>query len=332
VTQVLLDLTEPVGGASAFSEKMWPAALSAVAMPEGKVYYLPWIAGIRGAVLTVAQEHMSEAGIDYMGFETFDDVIEAGKTLTQTDSEGRMTRSGWSPYSSQWMLFLSYIWQLGGEFLDEANGTWSFGTDEAQAAAEYIYDMYWTHKTCDFDLFEDEYEAQGQGLISITGQGAWTASAMTDVNELPSDNIVTPPLAGAEEYVLYPDHIACWGLSQRLVEDKQKLQASLDFGLTITGPAGLVQAFEDYSGVCMSKEVYDDPGIQDVKYGPMSKRIAEAMWPVARYPQTYLAGYGDATDSLMRAMRQEITIPEALTEMEEALQDGEDAVRARLGI
>ena len=48
-TQVFLELTDIAGGAQALEEAMWPAAFSALDVPEGKILYLPWLAGIRGA-------------------------------------------------------------------------------------------------------------------------------------------------------------------------------------------------------------------------------------------------------------------------------------------
>jgi ABC-type glycerol-3-phosphate transport system substrate-binding protein len=330
VTKVLLDVTDVVGGAAALAEKMWPAALSATAMPKGKIYYLPWLAGIRGACITVVNDHLKEAGIDYLAFKNFDDIIAAGKKLTKRDAAGKITRSGWSPESALVMLFLSYIWQLGGEFLDEAKGKWSLQTPEAKAAFQYLADMYWVHKTVDFGLWESEFDAQGRGVISICAQGAWTGSFMTDTQKIPSDNIVTPPLPNAKKHVLYPDHIACWGLSKRLAKEPQKLKATLDLALLLTGPEGLVDAFQDYSGVCMTKAVYQDPRISKVKFGLMSKRIAEGMWPIARFPQTYVANLGLMSDALTRALKKELAPDAALTEMEQILQKEEDASRKRV--
>jgi ABC-type glycerol-3-phosphate transport system substrate-binding protein len=330
VSKVLLDITDAAGGASALEAKMWPAAFAATAVPKGRVYYLPWLAGIRGACITVVIDHLKEAGIDYFGFKTMDDVIAAGKKLTKTDTSGKITRSGWSPESALVILFMSYIWQLGGEFLDEEKGKWSFQTPEAKSAFQYLADMYWVHKTVDFGLWAAEFDAQQQGLISMCAQGAWTASSQTDAQKIPSDNIVTPPLSNAKKYVLYPDHIACWGLSRRLAKDQAKLKAALDLGLLLTGPEGLVDAFQDYSGVCMTKAVYQDPRISKVKYGLMSKRIAEGMWPVARYPKTYVANLGLMNDALVRALKKELAPDAALTEMEQVLQKEEDASRKRV--
>jgi hypothetical protein len=150
------------------------------------------------------------------------------------------------------------------------------------------------------------------------------------VAEIPADNLVTPPLANAVEYVLYPQHAGGWGISRRLVDDADKLQASVDFALTIVGTDATLQAFDFYSGVAPSKEAYNDPRISDMKFGEMSKRVAETMWPVARYPQDHVAQQGPAATELDRAMRKEITIQEALANMDAYLQEQEDQARERL--
>jgi ABC-type glycerol-3-phosphate transport system substrate-binding protein len=313
-------------------EQMWPAAFTAVDVPGGKVYYIPWLAGIRGAAMTVNTAHLAEQSIDYLNFGSFEELVDAGKALTQTNSDGKVTRSGFSPRSSQYQLLWSLIWQLGGNFFDRESGQWSHNTPEGEAAAQILYDIYWTHQTCDFELFTSEFEAVSQQLVSIWGDGAWTAGVQTDVAEVPCDNIVTPYLANAVEQVLYPQHMAGFGLSKRLANDPDKLQAALDFALLLTGPDAIIQAFDFYSGVGMAKAVYEDPRIEEVKYGLMSKRVATGMWPVARYPQDHVAQQGPAATELDRAMRQEITIQEALANMDAYLQEQEDQARERLGM
>lgn len=329
VTKVFLELTDIAGGAKSLGEAMWPAAFGVLDVPGEKVFYLPWLAGIRGAALTVNQEQLAEKKIDYLNFKTFEEVIEAGKTLTEKSGD-KISRAGYSPRSSQYQLLWSLIWQMGGDFFDRETGKWSHSTEIGEQAAQLIYDVYWKDQTCDFDLFTAEYDAVSQKLVSIWGDGAWTASVQTDSAKVVSDNIVTPFLADAKEKVLYPQHIAGWGLSKRLADQKDKLTASLDFAQYIVSADSLIQAFDSYSGVCMTKAVYTDPRIEKVKYGPMSKRIAEGMWPVAKYPGDHVANQAPASTELERAMRKEITIKEALANMDTYLQDQENQARERI--
>ncbi|HXF60336.1 MAG TPA: substrate-binding domain-containing protein [Caldilineaceae bacterium] len=332
ISQVFLDITDVAGGAAALEEAMWPSAFNAVDAPGGKVYYLPWLAGLRGAATTVNTAHLAEQNIDYTAFENYEAMVEAGKQLTQTNADGKISRSGYSPRSAQYQLLWSFIWQLGGEFFDRETGVWSHSSPEGEAAAQILYDIYWTHQTCDFELFTSEFEAVSQGLVSIWGDGAWTAGVQTDVAEIPADNIVTPLLANRVEDVLYPQHIAGFGLSRRLSEDSAKLQAAIDFAQLLVSADGLIQTFDFYSGVCMTKAVYEDPRIEDVKYGPMSKRVATGVWPIARYPGDHVAQQGPAATELDRAMRQEISIQEALANMDAYLQEQEDQARERIGM
>ncbi|MGQ9554497.1 MAG: ABC transporter substrate-binding protein [Anaerolineae bacterium] len=332
VTKVFLDITEPAGGAAALGEKMWPAAFNVLDVPEGKVYYLPWLAGIRGAVVTVNTDHMAEKSIDYLNWQSYDEIIEAGKSLTQKNADGKITRAGYSPRSSQYVLMPTLMWQMGGAPYDKSTGKWSFNSAEGEQAAQFLYDIYWKHETCDFELFQSEYEAVSQKLVSIWGDGAWTASVQKTVAGIPTDNIPTPKLANAAENIQNPDHIACWGLSKRLAGATDKLKPAIDFAMEIVGPDALILAFDFYSGVCMTKAVYQDPRIEKVQFGLMSKRVAEGMWPVARYNQDHVADHGPAATELDRAMRKEISIKEALTNMDAYLQEQEDAARERIGI
>jgi hypothetical protein len=64
----------------------------------------------------------------------------------------------------------------------------------------------------------------------------------------------------------------------------------------------------------------------------MSKRIAEGMWPVARYPQDRVANHAPASTELDKAMRQEISIQEALVNMDTYLQEQENEARERIGL
>ncbi len=329
-TQVFLELTDIAGGAQALKEAMWPAAFSALDVPEGKILYLPWLAGIRGAALTVNKDQLAEQNIDYLNFKTLEEVIEAGKALTEKNADGKISRSGLSLRSSQYQLLWSLIWQMGGEFFDRETGQWTHSTEIGEQAAQMIYDTYWTDQTCDFELFTSEFEAVSQKLVSIWGDGAWTCSVQTDSAQINADNIVTPRLADKVNDVVYPQHIAGWGLSKRLADAGDKLTSGLEFAQYLVSADSTIQAFDAYSGVCMTKAVYDDPRIEQVKYGAISKRIATEMWPIAKYPGDHVANQGPAGTEFERALRQEITIKEALANMDAYLQDQENQARERI--
>ena len=98
ITRVFLDITDAAGGSAALEEKMWPAAFQAVEIPGNKVYYLPWLAGIRGAAMTVNRDHTdAEAGIDYLNFRNFRRGDRGWRCHDrELNDEGKVTRSGYS--------------------------------------------------------------------------------------------------------------------------------------------------------------------------------------------------------------------------------------------
>ncbi|RIK43100.1 MAG: hypothetical protein DCC55_06855, partial [Chloroflexi bacterium] len=59
-------------------------------------------------------------------------------------------------------------------------------------------------------------------------------------------------------------------------------------------------------------------------------RIAEGMWPVARFPGDHVANHGPASTEFERALRQEISITEALANIDAYLQEQEDQARERI--
>jgi hypothetical protein len=64
----------------------------------------------------------------------------------------------------------------------------------------------------------------------------------------------------------------------------------------------------------------------------MSKRVAEGMWPRGRYNADHIADLGPAYTELDRFLRQEITVQEALGNMDAYCQEQEDAARERIGL
>ena len=153
VTELFLNLSKYMGGAKTLDAIAYPSALSAVALPAGQAYYVPDLAGIRGASLTVNATQFEKKGINYLNLATWDDVISAAKELTEFKGS-TMTRSGLSPITglANLAMLQSWVWQLGGEFYNTETGKWNFSTAEGKAAAQALYDLYWTDKVASFDL------------------------------------------------------------------------------------------------------------------------------------------------------------------------------------
>jgi hypothetical protein len=144
--------------------------------------------------------------------------------------------------------------------------------------------------------------------------------------------MLTPLLADATTDVLYPEHIAVVTLSRRLAEDETKLQHCVAIAQELVKADALIDITNSYTGLLCSQALYDDPRINETTFGPISKRLAEGVWPKARFPRDHVANQAPAQVELDRAMRGEITIQEALANADAYLNDQEQQARERIGI
>ena len=105
-------------------------------------------------------------------------------------------------------ILQSWVWQLGGEFYNSGTGKWNFSTAEGKAAAQALYDLYWTDKVASFDLANDNNETTQfqRGLVSSNLNGMWQISSIEEtVPGFSADAIVTPFLTGYTTQVRDPD-------------------------------------------------------------------------------------------------------------------------------
>lgn len=330
ISRVWLQLDDFFGGRAALEEIVFPSAMNLIDTPNGAAYYLPYLSGLDGIVTTVNVNHYKEAGIDYLALATFEELVEAGKTLTQFEGD-TLTRAGLSMIDTAYFSLMTLIYQKGGNFFDLETGVWSFNTEEGAAALQLLHDLIWVDKTAAFGVYDSDGEGFLQNKVSSHCNGAYTiASSESQVPELDADGIPLPPLADAVENVVSPYNIAVVTLSRRLADSGDKLDASVGVVGNLFSADALLAITEVYSGALASQSLYSDPRIEQTKYGPLSKRIAEATWGRARYPQGRVASPAPAMQEVDRALRQEITIQEALANLDAYHNEQESQVRERL--
>lgn len=334
VSRLFLPLGQYMGGRAALEEAVFPAAFSVLDTPGDEVYYVPFAAGLRGAATTVNLGQYEEQGIDPLAFTSWDDVAAAAEALTLRDGD-TITRAGLSPIGGLTGLVIlkQWIWQQGGEFYDRESGTWNLATSEGEAAMQRLYDLFWTTPVTSFDLItvDTEFDDFNRGAVSTHLNGAWAVGFHEQiVPDLDADGLPTPVLAGGEE-VYYPDHVAVTTLSRRLAEDEAKLGHAIGVLEELLSPDALLEMTETYTGSLLNQKLYDDPRIMETRYGPTSKRIAEAVWPKSRFPGDRVSNVEPAQQELERALRKEIGIMEALQNADAYLNEQERQVRQRMG-
>jgi ABC-type glycerol-3-phosphate transport system substrate-binding protein len=331
VSRLWLELDDYFGGRAAIEELVYPGALGLIETPEDKTFYLPYLSGLDGVTLTLNQQHYLDARIDYTTFTTWEEYVEAGKALTQASGD-EVTRAGLSCHSTAYYMLGSFIYQTGGNFFDKESGTWSYATAEGEAALQRIYDLLWTDRTASLTLAASDADGFLEGTISTISSGAYLAGSAAGVSpDRKTDVVALPPVAGAVEDVVSPYNLSVITLSRRLADDETKLQHCVGIVNEMLSADAMIDITNSYSGILCSPRLYADPRVEQTTYGAMSKRVAEATFSRARYPQGRVANTGPAQIELDRALNQEISIQEALKNVDTYLNEQEQQARERLG-
>ncbi len=332
VTQLFLNLEGLIGTQAELAESLFESTLQTIDMPEGSIYYLPWLAGVRAAVTTYHGGLYGAAGIDPSTLATWEDLVVAGQELTTYDGD-TMTVAGLSPISARLSMVKNWIWQVGGEFYNAESGEWKLSTPEGEAGLQRLVDLFSGEtptSSHDIAAAENEFSVWLQGKIATQLNGAFTIGVTPP--EFEAGGIPTPLLAEHTVDVVYPEHIAVVTLSRRLADDDAKLQHCLGIARHLVSADALIDVTNSYTGLLCAKSVYDDPRINDTTFGPVSKALAEATWPRSRWPRDHVANQAPASVELDRALRGEITVQEALSNADSYLNDQEAQARERLGL
>jgi ABC-type glycerol-3-phosphate transport system substrate-binding protein len=332
VSKLFLNLEGLIGTQEELESSLFPETMQTIDMPEGSIYYLPWLAGANGVITGYNGAIWEEKGLDPTSITTWDELVSAGQELTVMDGD-TMTMSGLSLMTPMLTLIKNWIWQMDGEFYNGETGEWSLNSDAGQVALQKIVDAATgPTPTMSYDLstIDNEYDVWLQGKIATQQMGAWTIGTAPD--ELKANGMSLPPLADATTDVVYPAHIGVITLSRRLADDDAKLQHCLGIAKQMISADALLEITNSYTGILCVQDVYNDPRIEDTKFGAISKRLAETTWPRSRWPKDHIANPAPASQELDRAVRGEIPVSEALTLADEYLNTQEKEARERLGL
>ncbi len=332
VSKLFLNLEGLIGTQAELESSLFPATLETIDMPEGSIYYIPWLAGANGVITSYNGAVWDAAGIDPTDIANWEGLVEAGQELTVMDGD-TMTLSGLSLMTPMLTLIKNWIWQMGAEFYNGETGEWSLNTEAGQMSLQKIVDATTGEfPTMSYDLstIDNEYDVWLQGKIATQQMGAWTIGTAPD--ELQANGMSLPPLTDAATDVVYPAHIGVITLSRRLADDDAKLQHCLGIAKQLISADALIDVTNSYTGLICVQDVYNDPRIEDTKFGAISKRLAETTWPRSRWPKDHIANPAPASAELDRAARGEITVSEALSLADDYLNTQEQEARERLGI
>lgn len=332
VSKLFLNLEGLIGTQEELESSLFPSTLQTIDMPEGSIYYIPWLAGANGVITSYNGAIWGDKGMDPLAISTWDELTAAGQELTVIEN-GTMSVAGLSLMVPMLTLVKNWIWQMGGDFYNQETGEWTLNTTEGQAALQMIVDAAQGERpTMSYDLstVDNEYDVWLQGKIATQQMGAWTIGTAPD--ELQANGMSLPPLADAATDVVYPAHIGVITLSRRLADDDAKLQHCLGIAKQLMSADALIDITNSYTGLICVQDVYNDPRIEETKFGAISKRLAETTWPRSRWPKDHIANPMPATQELDRAARGELSVADALANADAYLNTQEQEARERLGL
>ena len=146
---------------------------------KGKRYGFPTEGNIQ--MLYINTDYFKQAGLDINTPNTLDEFLSSAQKLTVTDSNGKITRSGYAPrYSGQGLgvadKFLSIVHIFGGRMLNEGlnKAEGYINGPDSVAAFQFYYDLVYKHKVVNLEFGKPE-EAFQQGLTAMAFREGWLA-------------------------------------------------------------------------------------------------------------------------------------------------------------
>ncbi|RIK35532.1 MAG: hypothetical protein DCC55_30075 [Chloroflexi bacterium] len=155
----------------------------AISLFEDKLMGLPYVLDIR--TMLYRKDHFAEVGLDpETPPDTWDDLVEFGSQLVQTDADGNITRAGYlmdaSDPGSAWFEFWYLVIQNGSNFVVPW-GSWDpndvvFNGPEGAEALQFLYDLVHTYKISPLTGMSAKtpnLSALADGVASTDNNGSW---------------------------------------------------------------------------------------------------------------------------------------------------------------
>ena len=170
-------------------EERWnPSSLVDVKY-KGHLYGVPWRIDLRPVAFR--RDFVEETGLNLNSLDTWDDLVIWGQKLTQKDAEGRVTRWGVSAIGQFDQFFFPFIWQAGGDVLNEDYSQVTLYSDEGKEALQFLTDLVQKHQVFPADYVLDPAYAGDSEFAA--GHVAIIPSSPADLRDFIEEN--APSLA-----------------------------------------------------------------------------------------------------------------------------------------
>ena len=293
---------------------------------KGGIYALSFDTDTRA--LWYNKDIMTEAGLDpEKPPTTLDELREATKALTQTDSNGRVTRYGFNPlYDQAWL----YTWGFGfgGEFQDPETKQITFANENNVKAMQFIKEFVdeigvenidAMLAACAGSACNDANDYFWTGQSAMTCSGNWKVAQAHRYK--PDTNYGVVPMPGPDG----PAPFASWagGWSWAIPQGYADVATAFDALSYFCGPVGQLKYNKDTFHIPTNIKASEDPFFRE---DPLHAVFMDLL-PVSHTRPPIPLG-SQLWDLQFKAFRDEI--PHGLKTPEQALLDIDEAINKGL--
>lgn len=293
---------------------------------KGGIYALSFDTDTRG--LWYNKDIMAEAGLDpEKPPTTLDELREATAALTQTDSNGRITRYGFNPlYDQAWLYTWGFAFQ--GEFQDPETKRITFANENNVKAMEFVKafveeigveNIDAMLAACAGSACNDANDYFWTGQSAMTCSGNWKVAQAHRYK--PDTNYGIVPMPGPDGAAPFASWAGGW--SWAIPKGYADVATAFDALSYFCGPVGQLKYNKDTFHIPTNIKASEDPFFRE---DPLHAVFMDLL-PVSHTRPPIPLG-SQLWDLQFKAFRDEI--PHGLKTPEQALQDIDDTINKGL--
>jgi multiple sugar transport system substrate-binding protein len=293
---------------------------------KGGIYALSFDTDTRG--LWYNKDIMAEAGLDpEKPPTTLDELREATAALTQTDSNGRVTRYGFNPlYDQAWLYTWGFAFQ--GEFQDPETKRITFANENNVKAMEFVKafveeigveNIDAMLAACAGSACNDANDYFWTGQSAMTCSGNWKVAQAHRYK--PDTNYGIVPMPGPDGAAPFASWAGGW--SWAIPQGYADVPTAFDALSYFCGPVGQLKYNKDTFHIPTNIKASEDPFFRE---DPLHAVFMDLL-PVSHTRPPIPLG-SQLWDLQFKAFRDEI--PHGLKTPEQALQDIDDTINKGL--
>lgn len=315
---------------------VYPEVLGELQEVGQELYFIPILSGFDAGCVTINTEHF-EPGTDFDAVGTWEELVDLAVGATQLDDDGNMLRQGFLPGGSGgFSLAAQFCLSQGASFYNKDQRRFDLTIPEMEYAATEIWKLYNVYNCADLEFQLGTQDLFGSRLVAMNNAGAYTLSGYeASQPDMVMEQIITPPLAmiEPEDQRFWQNALFGLSMSRRLARDVGKMAVGAAALEIFLKPESLLMFLDFYSGGVCSPGVYESPNLANYKYGELTKDYGERLWRrMVIVGNIIQEPYDIITAEMQRAIRNEATVTEALTSLNDQLNQLEaEAVARKFG-